>query len=217
MSLQDAEQCILRIDRRTDRDIRPVRSYLCPDCNTYHLTSERIRVEDTKPLKDQVEKLKKRIARLEEELKEAKKETMIEVKKDETVKVQTEQIKILQKKISVRDKSLIRMREESGELLYKIMTYERNNPNNRLMERVYIHTNIDAYLSAKWPKLPAIPRKGELIYVVDSMKKYFIERGLPPRLEVCRVSYHETHVEVELWYNETDYQRVLLNNKQEAI
>jgi len=69
--------------------------------------------------------------------------------------------------------------------------------------RVKLKTNIDAYRQAEWPILTVVPRKGEYVYVNDA--EFCTYHKIPKRLEVVSVGYHQDYVEVELWYNETDY------------
>lgn len=71
--------------------------------------------------------------------------------------------------------------------------------------RVLLRTNLDAYQMVVWPVLDSVPRKGEIVYVHLDSFGYCDHKKIPRRLEVSQVYYHHDRVEVDLWYNETDY------------
>ena len=74
--------------------------------------------------------------------------------------------------------------------------------------KVVFKTNIDAYSEKScFPTnftLEMIPRKGDMVEIITSFVSYYRERKLPLRLEVTRVTWSETMVVCELWYNDTD-------------
>ena len=74
--------------------------------------------------------------------------------------------------------------------------------------KVIFTTNIDAYNEKRCfpddftPEM--IPRKGDMVQVRAGFASYYQDKKLPVRLEVTRVTWSETTVVCELWYNETD-------------
>ena len=71
--------------------------------------------------------------------------------------------------------------------------------------KIVFTTNIDAYGRVKFPEISFVPRAGELVHVKKDWENYCDSEKIPNRLEVVRVSYKEDYVEVELWFNSTDY------------
>lgn len=71
--------------------------------------------------------------------------------------------------------------------------------------RVVFHTNLDKYSGDQFPKnLPFVPRVGETVNVIASLKDAFVFKRLPTSLKVTSVNYYETHVVCELWYDSVD-------------
>jgi hypothetical protein len=84
--------------------------------------------------------------------------------------------------------------------------------------KVVFRTNIDAYNEKRcFPDhLDAVPRKGEYVEVLPEYIGYYRDKHLPTRLEVVSITWkernmgasiYETYAEVELWYNQLDYDR----------
>lgn len=75
------------------------------------------------------------------------------------------------------------------------------------MIKVDISTNLDAYnrLGIFPDELPAIPNKGDLIYVNDVYQAHFQSLGLPIKLEVVEVRYNFTEgsVGIEVWHSKS--------------
>lgn len=65
-------------------------------------------------------------------------------------------------------------------------------------------TNLDVYNSGHFPVLSVIPRIGEKVTVSNGSISHYQNKGLPTRLEVVDVTYHQDYAEVELWYRKHD-------------
>lgn len=74
--------------------------------------------------------------------------------------------------------------------------------------KIVFTTNIDAYNEKNcFPHdfpLTMIPRNGDMVEVKGDLHSYYRGLKLPIRLEVTRVTWTETMVICELWYNEAD-------------
>ena len=71
--------------------------------------------------------------------------------------------------------------------------------------KVVFHTNLDKYSSKNFPaNMPFVPRIGETVHVIQSLKNAFVFKRLPTSLKVTNVDYYEDLVVVELSYSKLD-------------
>ena len=78
--------------------------------------------------------------------------------------------------------------------------------------RVVFHTNLDKYSREHFPSnMSFVPRVGETVHVLESLKSAFVFKRLPTSLKVTNVDYYEDRVVVELWYSKLDVEFAKLN------
>lgn len=66
-------------------------------------------------------------------------------------------------------------------------------------------TNLDAYDSGMFPaKVDHLPRKGELVRVLDHIIPVMRGRKFPIDLEVVQVTHTEHKVIIEIWFRDID-------------
>jgi hypothetical protein len=71
--------------------------------------------------------------------------------------------------------------------------------------KVVFHTNLDKYSREHFPaNMPFVPRIGETVHVIQSLKNAFVFKRLPTSLKVTNVDYYEDRVVVELSYSKLD-------------
>ena len=118
-----AEAAIKEMQKTSRRDKKPVRSYLCPDCKTWHLTSRPSRE------REEIERLRKIIYAKDAEIKELKatleqfqaaesKQERNKIRVDERVKQQQGELAALREKNK-------RLRNDNSDLITKMNSLER--------------------------------------------------------------------------------------------
>jgi hypothetical protein len=87
--------------------------------------------------------------------------------------------------------------------------------------KLLFKTNLDKYQNAFFNRLDSaiIPRIGEYVEIITSLKSTFRDEKLPTRLKVVNVTYtlhtsltNDQYVTIELWYDETDLKAMKLSN-----
>jgi len=80
------------------------------------------------------------------------------------------------------------------------------------MNKIIFRTNIDAYKTNCFPiNLTHLPRKGDLVSVVEVFGRHYIDKGLPTSLEVKSILHTERGVLCELNFSKTQLEAYKLS------